>query len=84
MKTTTSLTIDLEVLFKAKQKISNLSKFVEDCLINHLDLVQDNDLDSIQSNIERIKIQLMVLEAKKAEVGKNIKKKAKKAVVIEK
>ncbi len=70
MKTTTALTLDIEVAVEAKERFGNLSGFVNDFLKERLSVPREDDnLDEVELNKK-----LNVKSAEIAELKKNIKK----------
>ena len=47
MKATTSITLDVKVLSQAKDNIANLSRFCEDAIATHLNIIKKAEKDKI-------------------------------------
>ena len=77
MKSTTTITIDTEVLIMAREKYLNISKFCNEALKEYLN-VKNNEKKDIDEEIKKVSIQLAKLREMKEAKEKKEKEDKKK------
>lgn len=73
MKTSTTITLDIEVLTKVRDHNMNLSKFINDTIIEYFDMQKEkkgSSLGDVDMEIAQMAALLSELKAKKEELEK--------------